>query len=99
RPAPVCRGLGEEKSGLSSSNPAIAMRRAAAVNACRALATPAPIIGHAAFAMKSAALRVENLLRCTGKPRATQSFIPPPTGTAFMQPADRRIPVARLARA
>jgi hypothetical protein len=36
-------------------------------------------------------------LRKTGKPWATQSLIPPRSGTALMQPADRNMPVARLA--
>ena len=95
----LCRRPSGEELGLRISTPAIASRRAAAVNSRNTSATPAPIKGNAALGMKSAALLIENLLRCNGKPRATQSFIPPSTGTAFTQPADRRIPVARLARA
>jgi hypothetical protein len=95
----LCRRLGGEEFGLRISTPAIASRSAAAVNSRNTSATPAPIKGNAALGMKSAALLIEDLLRCNGKPRATQSFIPPSTGTAFTQPADRRIPVARLARA
>jgi hypothetical protein len=98
RPA-LCRRLGGEEFGLRFSTTAIAKRRAAAVNSRSATATPAAMTGNAALAMKAAARLLENLLRCNGKPRATQSFIPPSTGTAFTQPADRRIPVARLARA
>jgi hypothetical protein len=95
----LCRRLGGEGFGLRFSTTAIANRRAAAVNSRSATATPAPMTGNAALAMKSAARLIEGLLRCNGKPRASQSFIPPSTGTAFTQPADRRIPVARLARA
>src|SRR5437588_6362302 len=94
----LCRRLGGEEFGLRISTPAIASRRAAAVNSRNTSPTPAPIKGNAALGMKSAALLIEDLLRCNGKPRATQSFIPPSTGTAFTQPADRKIPVARLAR-
>lgn len=95
----LCRRLGGEEFGLRISTPAIASRRAAAVNSRNTSATAAPIKGSAALGMKSAALVIENLLRCNGKPRASQSFIPPSTGTAFTQPADRRIPAARPARA
>jgi hypothetical protein len=93
----LCRRLAGEGFGLRFSTTAIAKRRAAAVNSRSATATPAPMTGNAALAMKSAARLIEGLLRCNGKPRASQSFIPPSTGTAFTQPADRRIPVARLA--
>jgi len=69
----------------------MARRRAATVNSCSATAAPVAIAGNAAPA-RWAGTPGENLLRRTGKPRATQSFIPPSTGTAFTQPADRSNP-------
>src|SRR5437667_11716666 len=80
RPA-LCRRLGGEKFGLRFSTAAIAKRRAAAINSRSATATPAPIIGNAAVAMKTCARLIEDFLSCNEKPCANQSILTPSTCT------------------
>ena len=71
--------------------------RLASVLSCSANAVAA---ANAARVARARAPRTfaESLFRSTGKPRAIQSFMPPLSGTTSSQPADRRMPVARLAR-
>jgi len=85
-----------ENLGVRNKTPAMARKRVATIRSCNAAAATAAITGNAKARRLARAL-AENRFRRIGSPRAIQSFIPPTSGKAFKQPADRNMPVARLA--